>query len=60
MSYEKQERSIHEELAKDVLKAFNDKIIAKASDRWMCVSSTSRLTGHVYSTVCTSETFYCV
>ena len=42
MSYEKQERNIHEELAKDGLKAFNDKIIAKASDRWMCVSSTCK------------------
>ena len=40
MSYGKQERNIHEELAKDGLQTFNEKLKGKASDRWMCVSST--------------------
>ena len=40
-SYEKQERAIHQDLANEGLQIFNDKIIAKAKDKWMCVSSTS-------------------
>ena len=40
LSYEKQERNIHEELAKDGLQTLNEKIIAKAKNRWMCISST--------------------
>ena len=40
-SYEKQERAIHADLEKEGLQAFNKKIIEKAKDRWMCVSSTN-------------------
>ena len=40
-SYEKQERTIHKDLANEGLQAFNKKIIEKAKDRWMCVSSTN-------------------
>ena len=40
-SYEKQERTIHADLEKEGLQAFNKKIIEKAKDRWMCVSSTN-------------------
>eukprot|EP00800_Vazella_pourtalesii_P017009 TRINITY_DN5055_c0_g1_i6.p1 TRINITY_DN5055_c0_g1~~TRINITY_DN5055_c0_g1_i6.p1 ORF type:complete len:300 (+),score=62.99 TRINITY_DN5055_c0_g1_i6:49-948(+) len=47
MSYGKQERNIHEELVKDGLQTLNEKIIAKARNRWMCVSST-----------CTGDQFY--
>ena len=46
-SYEKQERTIHKDLANEGLQAFNNKIIKKAKDRWMCVSST-----------CTGDQFY--
>ncbi|KAI6658982.1 hypothetical protein LOD99_14658 [Oopsacas minuta] len=40
-SYEKQERLIHGELQNEQLKIFNEKIIGKAKQNWMCISCTS-------------------
>ena len=38
-SYEKQERTIYEELKNVQLKEFQEKIIQQANDNWMCISS---------------------
>ncbi|KAI6661326.1 hypothetical protein LOD99_9994 [Oopsacas minuta] len=46
-SYEKQERLIYGELQNEQLKIFNEKIIEKAKQKWMCISCT-----------CTEDDFY--